>query len=120
MEKKQYIICALSALAAGCINGIFGTGGGIVLVAVQSKLFKGDVKSAIASTLVCTLCMSVATAVIYLLKGNVSFSDAAPYLLPSVAGGVAGSAIFKKISPVWLCRIFSVFVIIAGARAVIA
>jgi len=60
--------------------------------------------------------ITVLSAVLYYLKGNVTFSDALPYIPAGIAGSVLGTYIIKKISPLWLKRIFGIFIIYAGLR----
>ncbi len=121
MEKKRLWII-LFAILAGAVNGLLGTGGGVVLVLCLGRLLKneeGALKSAIAITLLCTFFMSAVSAAIYLLRGNVTFSDSLPYLLPSVLGGAAGALIFSKIKPSALNTVFSLLVLWAGIRMLI-
>lgn len=120
MSKKTVLVAAAAALGAGAVNGIFGAGGGIVLVFALEKLLSGDaLKGAIQCTLACMLCMSVTSAVIYMINGHVEFSQSSIYLIPSLIGGVLGGVLLKRINSKLLYRIFCIFVIIAGIRTVI-
>ncbi len=121
MEKKKFSII-LYAILAGAVNGLLGTGGGVVLVLYLSKLFKGKdgaFKAAIAITLLCTFLMSASSALIYTLRGSVGLSDSLPYLLPALLGGLAGALIFSKIKPSVLNTVFSLLVLWAGIRMLI-
>lgn len=118
MVKKRLPII-MCALLAGAVNGLLGTGGGVILVLYLGRLFKDKddaFKSAVAVTLLCTFFMSAVSAAVYLFRQNVSFSESLPYLLPSVLGGAAGALIFSKIKPSVLNVIFSLLVLWAGIR----
>ncbi len=119
--KTKALLSAGCAAVSGAINGMLGAGGGILLVVALDIIYGGEndsFKKAVSGTLAVTLCMSVAAAVIYLVKGNVKLSDAYIYLIPSALGGIAGAKILEKINAKWLCRIFSVLVVFAGARMI--
>lgn len=116
VEKKRLI---LFAVLAGAVNGLLGTGGGVVLVLYLSRVFKGKddaLKSAVAVTLLCTLLMSAVSAAVYLLRGSVTLSDALPFLPAALIGGLLGALIFSKIKPSVLNLIFSLLVLWAGVR----
>ena len=51
-----------------------------------------------------------------MLRGNVQLSDAVIYMPMGVIGALTGTYLIKKISPVWLKKIFGVFIIYAGVR----
>ena len=107
------------SVLAGAVNGLLGTGGGVVLVLYLGHLFKekkDGFKAAVAITLLCTFFMSLSSTAVYLLRGNVTFSDSLPYLIPSVLGGLAGAFIFSKIKPSALNTVFSLLVLWAGIR----
>lgn len=116
VEKKRLI---LFSVLAGAVNGLLGTGGGVVLVLYLSRVFKGKedaLKSAVAVTLLCTLLMSAVSAAVYILRGSVTLSDALPFLPAALIGGLLGALIFSKIKPSVLNLIFSLLVLWAGVR----
>lgn len=109
----------LGGFAAGVVNGVFGTGGGIVTVFVLSNVpfFRGAFarKDIFAMTLFSCFIMSLSSAFLYLRAGSASFGSASAYLLPAAAGGVLGAFLLDKIKLPLLSKIFSALVIYAGA-----
>ena len=113
--KKNNIITAASGLGIGVINGLLGAGGGMIAVPLLKKLGL-EQKDAHANAVAIILPISILSAVLYLIKDYVNLTDALAYIPTGVLGAVLGTYILKKISPLWLKRIFGVFMVYAGIR----
>ncbi len=113
--KKGKIALALGGVLIGLANGLFGAGGGILAVPILQKAGL-EKKQAHANAVAVILPITVLSATLYLIKGNVSVSDALPYLPAGVVGALVGTYCMKKISALWLKKIFGLFVIYAGVR----
>lgn len=113
--KKEKIALAAGGALVGFVNGLFGAGGGILAVPLLQKAGL-EKKEAHANAVAVILPITVLSAVLYLIKGNVAVADALPYLPTGVVGALLGTYCMKKISALWLKRIFGLFVIYAGAR----
>ena len=96
----------LSGAAAGLVSGLFGGGGGTVLVPLLTGWCKMEQKRAFANCV----------AVIYLLRTGLRLVTALPYLVGGLAGGFVGGKLFGKVSAPWLRRIFGVFLVYGGVR----
>ena len=114
-SAKSIFIPAAAGLCIGIVNGLLGAGGGIIAVPLLKKLGL-ERKEAHANAVAVILPITVLSAVLYLLKGYVSLSDSLPYIPGGLAGALVGTYCLKKISPVWLKRIFGAFMIYAGVR----
>ena len=101
-------------LFIGFINGFWGGGGGMICVPTLTMLLKMPDKKAHATTILIMLPLSIASFVVYMLKGTIEWQTAAFVSGGFVVGGIAGALILKKINNVFLRIIFSL-VIIAGA-----
>jgi len=84
--KKKWLI--LAGLAAGLANGLLGAGGGMIVVPALKKLGL-DVKHAHATSVSVILPLSVVSAALYMLRGDVNPGDALIYLPFGVAGAAA-------------------------------
>ncbi len=80
------------------------------------KSFDTPQKMSHSTAVAVLLPISAVSAISYLYKGHVTFSDAAPFILPSVIGAIAGVYLLGKIPTKWLKKIFSGFMIYAGVR----
>ncbi len=99
----------------GMVNGTLGAGGGMLAVPLLKKAGL-DQKKAHANAVAVILPITVLSAVIYLLRGSVELSDSLAYIPTGLIGAGIGTVIIKKISPLWLKRIFGGFMIYAGVR----
>ena len=110
--KGVYLL--IIGLFIGFINGFWGGGGGMICVPTLTMLLKMPDKKAHATTILIMLPLSIASFVVYMLKGTIEWQTAAFVSGGFVVGGIAGALILKKINNVFLRIIFSL-VIIAGA-----
>lgn len=122
-DKKSAIalfITVLTGLTSGYINGLFGTGGGIILVFVLSKILTSDVgytpRDVFAAVIAAILPMSIISAVFYVRGGGVSLALAEPYLIPGIIGGIIGALLLEHINLKLLKKLFAFMVAYAGAR----
>ena len=110
----------LSGALAGAVNGLFGTGGGILLVPLLLRVHKLPAKKAFATSLAVILPLSAVTLVVYLQQTSPDWQAAWPYLLGGAAGGFAAGKWLKRLPVLWLRRLFGVLLVVAGVRAVLA
>lgn len=113
--NKNTVISAGAGLAVGIVNGLLGAGGGIIAVPLLRRMGL-ERKASHANAVAVILPITVLSAAVYLLKDYVSFSDAYIYLPGGIIGAFLGTVILRKISPLWLKRIFGVFMVYAGVR----
>ncbi len=106
---------ALSGMAIGAVNGMFGAGGGMLAVPFLKKSGLSQ-KESHANAVAVILPVSVLSAFFYLLRGNAHISDSLPFIPTGLVGAYIGTLIIRKISPLWLKRIFGGFMIYAGMR----
>ncbi|MEE0898710.1 MAG: sulfite exporter TauE/SafE family protein [Acutalibacteraceae bacterium] len=118
MKNKSKIFSYLCGILIGAVNGLFGAGGGIITVPILRKAGL-EAKQSHANAVAVILPVSILSGVLYLVNGKVQFSDVSPYILWGLIGSVLGTFVLKKISPLWLKRIFGIFVIYAGVRMIL-
>jgi len=105
----------LSGALAGLANGIFGGGGGMVFLPLMSR-------SALSGRQLFATCVGVVfpacavSAGVYLLRASISPAEALPYLLGGLSGGFLGGALYGRVSPLWLRRLFAAFLLYGGVR----
>ena len=115
---KSNLTTALSGFAIGIINGLLGAGGGMIAVPLLKKIGL-EQKSAHANAIAIILPISILSTILYLYKDYVNLSNALPYIPTGILGALLGTYFLKKISPLWLERIFGGFMIYAGVRLLI-
>lgn len=113
--KKKNLFTCLFGILIGVVNGVLGAGGGIVAVLLLKKLGLKQA-DAQANAVAIILPISVLSAVLYLIKDYVTVNEALPFVPAGIVGALVGTYFLKKISPLWLKRIFGAFMVYAGAR----
>ena len=120
----ELLLTAIGGLAAGFINGMLGTGGGIILVFLLGYLMRRDptlkniysTRDVFATVILAILPMSFVSALFYIKEGSVNINDALVYILPGIAGGIAGAYLLDKINVKFLKKLFAAMVIYAGVK----
>ena len=116
-SRIKTAILALSALAAGIVNGFLGTGGGIVLMLSLGALAKkADPRDLFAQVISVILPLSLVSALIY--KNITDTASASPYIVPGILGGLAGAMLLDKINVSVLKKLFAAAVIWAGINMI--
>lgn len=115
---KKYIKLAFSGLAVGLVNGVFGAGGGMLAVPLLKKSGLNQ-KSAHANAVAVILPITVISAAMYLIKGNVTLNDSFAFIPTGLIGSVIATFLLKKFTNAWLQKIFAVFMIYAGVRLLV-
>ncbi len=112
---KQNLIISTIGIAIGMVNGILGAGGGMLAVPLLKKVGFTQ-KECHTNAIAVILPITVISAIIYLFKDYVTIKEAFIYMPTGLIGAIAGTYLLKKISSVWLKRIFSALMIYAGIR----
>lgn len=113
-SKKTGIIIA--GLGAGAVNGLFGAGGGMVLIPLLTALtdIHEDEIFPTSVSIILPICL---VSILFSLAGNtLSVSTVLPYLFGSVAGGIIAGLIGRRIPTIWLHRFLGVLILWGGFR----
>jgi hypothetical protein len=118
MEKKRDLPlrCAVTGGLAGIATGLFGGGGGMVLVPLLMGLCGLEAKDSFAVSVAVIAPLCLVSAGVYALGGNLPWSEALPYLLGGAAGGVIGGVTFRKVPGEVLKKGFSLLLLYGGIR----
>ncbi len=116
MTFKKHIGPVLSGIGAGAVNGLFGAGGGMVLVpllTLMTDLEEDQVFPASVSIIlpVCLVSLSISYQ-----SGIIPWDQTLFYLGGSLAGGVLAGIFGKKIPTLWLHRLLGILVLWGGVR----
>ena len=114
--KNATFISIITGAIAGLINGLFGGGGGMIVVPMLTKLLKYKSKNSHATAILIILPLSIISGVLYLSFGNFDFSIGLPVIIGIIAGGVLGAILLSKLSSKWVMIIFSIIMAIAGGK----
>ena len=106
----------LLGMTTGFMSGLFGIGGGILMVPGLLFLAKFDSRRAHATSLAAMMPMAVFGLVTYVVNGNVDWPVVGLLSLGSVFGAFVGTSLLTKLSRRALAIAFSVPLVIAAIR----
>ena len=103
-------------LAAGAVAGLFGAGGGMVLVPLLTLLTPLEETEVFPSSITIILPICLVTLAVSAAVGTIPWQDALPYLFGSAAGGWAAGMWGRKIPVKWLHRGLGILILWGGYR----
>ncbi|MBQ6727979.1 MAG: sulfite exporter TauE/SafE family protein [Clostridia bacterium] len=115
-EKSGFMLKILTGLSAGLINGLFGGGGGMIVVPSLRYMLRYDAATAHATAIAIILPVSVLSGVFYTAFGNFELSPVLFTAIGAVLGGIIGAILLKKLSSVPITVIFSIVMAAAGVK----
>jgi uncharacterized membrane protein YfcA len=113
---RKYIGSALAGIGAGAINGLFGAGGGMVLVPLLTWLTKLEDDEIFPASVSIILPICLVSLSLTFQKGTVPWDTVWLYLFGSAAGGVLAGFLGKQIPTLWLHRLLGVLILWGGIR----
>lgn len=111
---------AVVGLAAGALGGLFGVGGGLIIVPGLIGLAKMNRRLAHGTSLAATLPIAVASFLTYFVNGRVDWPIAAGLAVGAVAGAVLGTGLLQVIPRRPLTLIFVVTILATAIRLFLA
>ncbi len=115
-NKGNLFVCICTGAISGAVNGIFGGGGGMIVVPMLTKLLRYEEKKAHATAILIILPLSIVSGLLYLVFGNFPLSTGIPVVIGVVVGGVVGALLLSKLSSKWVILIFSIVMAFAGGK----
>jgi len=103
-------------LVAGFLSGMFGVGGGIIIVPLLIAFAAYPPKTAMATSLAAILFTATAAATAHATEGNVQWADAVLLGVPAVGGAVIGAAWHQRASTRGIVLAFSGFLALVALR----
>jgi len=111
----------LIGIITGFANGLFGSGGGTIVVPAMERFLGVEEHKAHATAIAVILPLSVLSLGIYVWKTGLHevWQIALWASVGGLAGGVVGAKLLSKVSGIWLHRMFGGFMIAAAVRMIL-
>ncbi|MBO7528086.1 MAG: sulfite exporter TauE/SafE family protein [Clostridia bacterium] len=116
MNKKNTPLKIILASITGFLNGFLGGGGGLFSVVALKNFYHLNTKNVHANTVAIIFPISFVSSVIYLSKNTFEPISLASIVLGSVAGGVIGAILLKKIKSNIVSWLFVIILYTAGVK----
>ena len=116
MRKHRLFGFIAAGFCAGAVNGLFGAGGGMVLVPLLSLLTPLEEHEIFGSSIVVILPVCVISIIATAFTGPLGWRASLPYLAGSAAGGAAAGIWGRNIPAKWLHRSLGILILWGGIR----
>ena len=116
MQKNHLSGFAVAGAAAGIVNGLFGAGGGMILIPLLTLLTGLKDDEVFSSSLAVMLSICIVALGTTALHQPLPLEDSLPYLAGSAVGGLMAGILRQKIPTLWLHRLLGLLIIWGGIR----
>lgn len=116
MKKKTTLSIAICGICAGAVNGLFGAGGGMVLVPLLTWLTALQDDEVFPASVSIILPICLVSLSLTARPEQAFWHIATPYLFGSAVGGIVAGALAKKIPTIWLHRLLGALILWGGVR----
>lgn len=106
-------------MLAGSLSGLFGVGGGILIVPALAIFGRMEQRVAHGTSLAATAPLALAGLLGYATAGQVNWTVGALLLSGSVIGAIVGTDLLKRISGKWLAYGFVALLFVTAARMLV-
>lgn len=115
MNLSPKLRAALAGSAAGVVNGLFGAGGGMILVPLLTASGAFTDQEVFSSSITIILPMCIVSLLLG-SSGPLPWQEALPFLIGSIPGGILAATLGKKIPVTWLHRFLGILILYGGVR----
>lgn len=116
MNLSRKTGATISGTAAGATNGLFGAGGGMVLIPLLSALAGITGADIFPNSVAVILPISLVTLSVTALETPLPWPEAIPWMIGSAVGGILAGHFGKKIPVKWLHRVLGLLILYGGVR----
>lgn len=110
---RPWVLLGIGTVA-GIYSGLFGVGGGTIIVPLLVLLLAFDTRQATATSLAAITVIATAGAITHTIYGNVRYDAAAMVAVPAVLGALIGTALQQRVSKDWLTLGLAVLLVIGA------
>lgn len=116
MKKRSRWGLPVAGVLAGAVNGLFGAGGGMVLVPLLGLLSGLEDREIFPASVAIILPICIVSLTITMKAEHINWQLAVPYLAASAIGGILAGLLAKRIPTLWLHRILGILILWGGVR----
>lgn len=102
------------ATAAGAFSGLFGVGGGTIIVPLLLLWLVYEEREAAGTSLAAIAIIGLLAAIAHALYGNVDFVKGVLIGVPAIAGVLAGTALQQRLGPASVSLAFAVLLTVSA------
>ncbi len=114
-----YLIPVIVGMAAGFVGGLFGVGGGVVMVPAMIFILKLETKLAVGTSMAVVIFTAITATAKHAANGNVDWKTALPFMPAAIIGGYLGALAVQHVPGDQLKRYFGGFLVLVGIKMLI-
>jgi len=114
-----WLALILTGLIGGLLSGVFGVGGGIVMVPLLISLVHMNQRQAATTSLAAIVPTSIVGSITYLANGHIDLVAGVIIAGGAVVGSIIGSNLLQRIPLFWLRWLFIALLVVVAARMVV-
>lgn len=119
LKNNKKIKFILLGLITGLVNGLFGSGGGTILVPGLFFILGVTEHKAHATAISVILPLALISTIVYMKNGIIVWDVTLKVIIGGVIGAFIGAKLLNRIPEKMLRKVFAVFMIVAAIRLVI-
>ena len=112
----NYLMAGIIGLVSGVASGLFGVGGGIVMVPAMMLFMSMDIKRAVGTSLAVIIPTALMGSFKHYQQGNLDWRVALSLAPMAILGGYVGAWLTTQIPSANLKRAFGGFLVLVGFR----
>ena len=116
MKQHPILSFSIAGACAGAVNGLFGAGGGMILVPLLSSITDLEDTQIFPSSIAIIAPLCVISLLVASFTTGIPVSDALPYLAGSALGGVMAGKYGNKIPVLCLHKGLGILILWGGIR----
>lgn len=120
MGYKYYFKCAVIGIITGILNGLFGSGGGTVVVPAMTRFLNVDEHSSHATAILIILPLTIVSSLFYINNNYVDWVLLYKTAIGGIIGGTLGAVLLNRIPEKHLRIIFGCIIIFVSIRMVMS
>lgn len=117
--KNKIFLLTAGGFLAGFFNGLFGSGGGTVIVPFFEGFLEQEEHTSHATAILVILFFTIVSLFFYGGRNHLPYLLAVKTAAGGVLGGLFGAKLLKKLSGSVIRKIFGAFMLLAAARMVV-
>lgn len=115
-KGRRIFYLIITGVATGIVNGLFGGGGGMIVVPMLIFLLGYPVQKAHATAILIILPVSLVSGIVYCSYGAFEMNIGLPVTIGVVLGGISGAKLLTSLKAGAVTKIFAVVMLIAGIK----
>jgi uncharacterized membrane protein YfcA len=119
MDRRRVAILAAIGTAGGAFSGLFGIGGGVVMVPLLILWLGYEERTATGTSLAAIAPIAATAAAIQGVYGNVHVDDGLLVGIPAVGGVLFGTWLQQRVPVRWISGLFAILLVITAIELII-